>query len=74
MEDSLSPDPLANVLVYLALAFRELLDSDHTNLLGYVAKIFSMVIYARAVEGKNIDTTYLTRYGRITRNEDKDTS
>jgi len=68
MGDSFSPDLLSNSLVHLALAYRELKQIDDPyakTAMKQIEKIFSRLIYRRAVLGTDIDETYLTRYGRI---------
>lgn len=70
--DSFSSDRLSNILIYLALIYRELryiknLDSNSLtkNVQRDIENLFSRIIYVRAVFNKDIDETYLTRYGRI---------
>jgi len=75
-EGSLTKDHYSNALVYLAMAYKELLkESDDLwvdNTIKTIRKEFFRLLYRRAVRGKNIDDTYLTRFGRLKKHEDAD--
>lgn len=74
---SLSQDQVSNALVYLAQAYKELgqlpAHPEIIQVMGRLRKIFSTLLYFRAVTDMPVDETYLTKIGRLNyENEDPD--
>jgi len=73
-EGSLSDDHSSNALVYLALAYREVLRAvgfDYLDVRRKLCDAFDQLIVERARMNVSIDTTYLTRYGRLSKYENE---